>query len=97
VNSIKKTARVAGFLYLLLAVAGPVRIMYIPSKLFVHGPTTRRKGITITTYDLFIATMAEQNQSILLHADKHFDQIASNQPSLQVESYVKALSKKSAF
>ena len=35
-----KAARVAGFLYLLLAVAGPVRIVYIPNKLFVHGNAT---------------------------------------------------------
>jgi hypothetical protein len=34
---IRNPGRVAGFLYLLLALAGPVRIIYIPSKLFVHG------------------------------------------------------------
>jgi hypothetical protein len=32
-----KNARIAGFLYLLLAIAGPVRLMYIPATLFVHG------------------------------------------------------------
>jgi Domain of unknown function (DUF4386) len=32
-----KNARIAGFLYLLLAIAGPVRLMYIPTTLFVHG------------------------------------------------------------
>lgn len=32
-----RNARVAGFLYLLLAIAGPLRLMYIPSTLFVHG------------------------------------------------------------
>ena len=32
-----KNARIAGFLYLLLVIAGPIRLMYIPSKLFVHG------------------------------------------------------------
>jgi hypothetical protein len=36
----KKAARIAGFLYLLLTVAGPVRIIYIPGKLFVHGNAT---------------------------------------------------------
>lgn len=36
-NSTKKKARVAGFLYLLLAVAAPLRLMYIPSVLFVRG------------------------------------------------------------
>ena len=30
-------ARIVGFLYLLLAVVGPVRLIYIPTKLFVHG------------------------------------------------------------
>jgi len=30
-SSTNNPGRVAGFLYLLLAVAGPVRIMYIPS------------------------------------------------------------------
>jgi hypothetical protein len=29
--------RVAGFLYLLLIVIGPLRLMYIPNKLFVPG------------------------------------------------------------
>jgi hypothetical protein len=33
----RNPGRIAGFLYLLLALAGPVRIVYIPSKLFVHG------------------------------------------------------------
>ena len=32
-----RNARLAGFLYLLLAIAGPVRLMYIPSVLFVRG------------------------------------------------------------
>jgi Domain of unknown function (DUF4386) len=32
-----KNARIAGFLYLLLVIAGPLRLMYIPSKLFVRG------------------------------------------------------------
>jgi hypothetical protein len=32
-----KNARIAGFLYLLLVIAGPIRLMYIPSKLFVRG------------------------------------------------------------
>jgi hypothetical protein len=34
---IKRQARVAGFLYLLMGLAGPIRIVYIPAKLFVHG------------------------------------------------------------
>ncbi len=35
-----KNARIAGFLYLLLVFAGPVRLMYIPSTLFVSGNAT---------------------------------------------------------
>ncbi|HVT57987.1 MAG TPA: DUF4386 domain-containing protein [Thermoanaerobaculia bacterium] len=35
-----KNARIAGFIYLLLVFAGPVRLMYIPSTLFVHGNAT---------------------------------------------------------
>lgn len=36
-TSTSKNARIAGFLYLLLAIAGPLRLMYIPRALFVHG------------------------------------------------------------
>jgi len=35
-SSTKKQARIAGFLYLLLAVAAPLRLGIIPAKLFVH-------------------------------------------------------------
>ena len=36
-NSNRNPGRVAGFWYLLLVVFGPLRLIYIPSKLFVHG------------------------------------------------------------
>lgn len=36
-TSTRNPGRVAGFWYLLLAVLGPVRLIYIPSKLFVPG------------------------------------------------------------
>ena len=36
-NSTHNPGRVAGFLYLLLVVFAPVRLIYIPSKLFVRG------------------------------------------------------------
>jgi hypothetical protein len=39
-SSTYNPGRVAGFLYLLLAVLGPVRLMYVPSKLFVSGNAT---------------------------------------------------------
>ncbi len=38
-NSTNNPGRVAGFLYLLL-LAAPLRLVYIPSKLFVHGNAT---------------------------------------------------------
>ncbi len=34
---LSKQARIVGFLYLLLAIVGPIRLVYIPTKLFVHG------------------------------------------------------------
>lgn len=36
-NSTRNPGRVAGLWYLLLVFLGPVRLMYIPNKLFVHG------------------------------------------------------------
>jgi len=39
-NSTNNPGRVAGFLYLLLVLGGPLRLVYIPSKLFVHGNAT---------------------------------------------------------
>ncbi len=36
-TSTRNPGRVAGFWYLLLVVIGPLRLIYIPSKLFVHG------------------------------------------------------------
>jgi hypothetical protein len=39
-SSTHNPGRVAGFLYLLLVVFAPFRLIYIPSKLFVHGNAT---------------------------------------------------------
>jgi hypothetical protein len=36
-NSTHNPGRIAGFLYLLLVIIGPLRLIYIPDKLFVHG------------------------------------------------------------
>src|SRR5258708_13329276 len=36
-SSTRNPGRVAGLWYLLLCLIGPLRLMYIPSKLFVHG------------------------------------------------------------
>ena len=39
-NPRRNPGRIAGLWYLLLCVLGPVRLMYIPGKLFVHGDAT---------------------------------------------------------
>jgi Domain of unknown function (DUF4386) len=39
-SSTRNPGRVAGLWYLLLCVLGPLRLIYIPSKLFVHGNAT---------------------------------------------------------
>src|SRR5690349_9509082 len=39
-SSTHNPVRVAGLRYLLLVVIGPLRLIYIPSKLFVHGNAT---------------------------------------------------------
>ena len=39
-NSTGKNARIAGFLYLLLIVAAPIHLIYIPGRLFVSGNAT---------------------------------------------------------
>ena len=36
-NSTKKMARTAGFLYLIIVITGIFNLMYVPGKLFVHG------------------------------------------------------------
>jgi hypothetical protein len=41
-TSTSSNARIAGLLYLLLAIAGPLRLMYIPKTLFVQGNGRRR-------------------------------------------------------
>ena len=39
-SSTRNPGRVVGFWYLLLVLAGPIRLIYIPGKLFVHGNAT---------------------------------------------------------
>ena len=39
-SSIRKNARIAGLLYLLLVIAAPFRLIYVPSTLFVSGNAT---------------------------------------------------------
>lgn len=52
----------------------------------------RRKGLTIPNTDILIASAAVRSKSILLHADSHFDIIAS-ETDLKVESYISRVKK----
>ena len=65
-SSTRNPGRVAGFLYLLLVVFAPLRFIYIPSKLFVHGdPTATSNNIAAhetlfrlgIASDLFVGTI----------------------------------------
>jgi hypothetical protein len=50
-SSTRNPGRVAGFLYLLLVVAAPLRLIYIPTKLFVHENATATSN-NITAHEL---------------------------------------------
>jgi len=52
-NSINKTARVAGFLYLLVAVLGAFSIMYVPSTLIVPGDAATTANNIMASEGLF--------------------------------------------
>ncbi len=52
----------------------------------------RRRGLTVPSTDILIAATALQAGAMILHADHHFDKIATR-TSLQVESYVSRLSR----
>ncbi len=43
-SSVRNPGRVVGFWYLLLVLAGPLRLIYIPNKLFVQGNATATAG-----------------------------------------------------
>lgn len=50
---LSKNARIAGFFYLLLCFVAPVRLMYIPSTLFVHGNANATASNIATHETLF--------------------------------------------
>ena len=52
-NSLKKTARIAGFWYLLMAITGPVGLLYVPSKLIVPGDATTTANNIMASETLF--------------------------------------------
>ncbi len=50
---LSKNARIVGFLYLLLVFAGPLRLIYIPTVLFVHGDATATAANILAHETLF--------------------------------------------
>jgi predicted nucleic acid-binding protein len=57
-----------------------------------HGFKLRRRGLTIPSTDILIATCALQTGAILLHADVHFE-LMEKPLGLRSESHVRALRK----
>ena len=55
------------------------------------GFNLRRKGITIPHTDLLMGACALRTESVILHADAHYDMIADHTP-LKVENFIKAAS-----
>jgi hypothetical protein len=54
-TQLQKNARIAGFLYLLVALTGPFVLIYVPGKLFVPGNATATAGNILTHESLFRA------------------------------------------
>jgi Domain of unknown function (DUF4386) len=54
-HPLKRTARVAGFLYLLVTLAGPFVLIYVPGKLFVPGDATATASNILAHETLFRA------------------------------------------
>jgi hypothetical protein len=54
-HPLKKTARVAGLLYLLVVLAGPFILIYLPNKLFVPGDATATASNILAHQSLFRA------------------------------------------
>jgi hypothetical protein len=52
-HQIRKSARVAGFLYLLVALCGPFVLVYVPGKLFVPGNATATASNILAHESLF--------------------------------------------
>jgi len=52
-NSNKKAARNAGFWYLLMAITGPIGLLYVPSKLIVAGDATATSNNIMASESLF--------------------------------------------
>lgn len=59
-SSVRNPGRVAGLWYLLLVLAGPLRLIYIPNKLFVHGDAAATAGNIAAHETLFRFGMASE-------------------------------------
>ena len=57
-HPLKRTARIAGFLYLLVVLTGPFVLIYVPRKLFVPGDATATASNILAHESLFRAHMA---------------------------------------
>jgi hypothetical protein len=53
INSIKTNARIAGFWYLLMALTGPIGLLYVPTKIIVSGDATATANNILTSESLF--------------------------------------------
>ena len=49
-------------------------------KAFDLGYQLRRAGLTLPTVDILISALALENDCTLLHADRHFEQVAKHHP-----------------
>lgn len=63
---LRRTARVAGFLYLLVVITGFFTIMYVPGKLFVSGDATAVASNILAHQSLFRVDIAVELLSELL-------------------------------
>jgi Domain of unknown function (DUF4386) len=57
-HPLKRNARVAGFLYLLVVLAGPFILMYVPEKIFVPGNAAATAGNILAHQSLYRASIA---------------------------------------
>lgn len=65
-NSIKNTARLAGILYLLIAVLAPFSILYIPSMLIVPGDAATTASNILASEGLFRLGIVADSVVVLL-------------------------------
>jgi hypothetical protein len=103
-HSTVKAARVAGAFYLALVLAAPLRLIYIPSTLFVTGNATAtvtniaahetifRLGITADLFCGVILIFLTLNQTTQLSDSVAFARFAAPAPSMSSEALLQALS-----